>query len=85
MTLPAGVTAATYNKALADVRGLRACGTYQAKPPKLPAVDRPDCGTRRGYGKHQRAGEESCYQCRGANAAADRRLKATGSSVEVSQ
>lgn len=84
MTLPAGVTTAAYRKALADVRGLRACGTYQEKTPKLPPVERPECGTRRGYGKHQRAGEQSCYRCRGANAAADRRLKATGSGIEAS-
>lgn len=39
------------------------------------------CGTRRGYQKHRRNGEQACAPCRCANTAADRRLRTTGSTV----
>jgi hypothetical protein len=67
---------AVYARALADVRALRPYGTYQTKAKKLPSVERPECGTRAGYRKHQKHGETTCYSCRGANAAADRALRA---------
>jgi hypothetical protein len=38
-------------------------------------------GTRRGYQRHRRLGETACEPCRIANAAADRRLRNTGSTV----
>ncbi|MGX8907359.1 WhiB family transcriptional regulator [Streptomyces netropsis] len=41
------------------------------------------CGTRRGYQKHRRNGESACDACRHANAAADRRLRTTGSTREA--
>lgn len=83
MSLPSGVTPAAYEQALADVRSLRPCGTYQAAPGKLPPVERPECGSRTGYRLHQRHGEQTCYRCRGANTAADRRLRETGTSREA--
>lgn len=82
-TTPPGIDPAVYAKALADVRALRGHGTYQPTPAKLPPTTRPDCGTRRGYRQHQRAGERTCQRCRGANAAADRRLRTTGTSLEA--
>lgn len=83
MTCPTGINQAVYVQALADVRALREYGTYRGKPDKLPSVGRPECGSRTGYRLHQKHGEVTCYRCRGANAAADRRLKATGSSLEA--
>jgi hypothetical protein len=83
VTGPAGISPAAYKQALTDVRGLRHLGTYRTKPEKLPPVSRDICGTRRGYGKHQRAGEVTCGRCRGANAAADRRLATTGTGREA--
>lgn len=81
MNVPPGVNPALYAKALADIRALRPYGTYQAAPVKLPPTERPDCGSRRGYRQHQTAGEQTCPRCRGANAAADRRLAATGTTL----
>lgn len=81
-TLP-GIDPAVYAKALADVQSLRGHGTYRLKAAKLPPTTRPDCGTRRGYRQHQKAGEHTCQRCRGANAAADRRLRTTGTSLEA--
>ena len=40
-----------------------------------------ECGTRRGYSKHRRDGEPACDPCRRANAAADRQLRTTGSTL----
>jgi hypothetical protein len=40
-----------------------------------------ECGTRAGYLQHRRRRERACDQCRYANAAADRRLHTTGSTV----
>lgn len=43
----------------------------------------PVCGTRRGYRAHLRLGEPTCADCRAANAAADRRLNTTGTTVQL--
>ncbi|KUJ69902.1 hypothetical protein ACZ90_07930 [Streptomyces albus subsp. albus] len=43
-----------------------------------------ECGTRGGYQKHRRQGETPCTPCRQANAAADRRLRDTGTITERS-
>lgn len=40
-----------------------------------------ECGTRRGYRRHHRNGEPACDPCRYANAAADRRLRTTGTTT----
>lgn len=45
------------------------------------ARTQPQCGTRRGYQKHRRDGETACGPCKAANAAADRRLAGTGSTL----
>lgn len=74
---------AEYEQALADVRALRPYGTYRPKADKLPPTRRPECGSRRGYRLHQKHGERTCYGCRGANAAADRRLRTNGTSREA--
>jgi len=81
--LPAGVTAAAYTKALADIRGLREYGTYRAKPEDLPPTQDPKCGSRTGYTRHRRRGERACEGCRDANTASDRRLRETGTSRAV--
>lgn len=83
MACHTGIVQAVYAKALADVQALRPYGTYRPKVEKLPPVERDECGTRPGYRLHQKHGEVTCYRCRGANAAADRRLKATGTTVEA--
>ncbi|MFG2963540.1 hypothetical protein ACGFZS_09650 [Streptomyces sp. NPDC048288] len=36
------------------------------------------CGTRSGYTRHQRLGEQTCPPCRAANALADRHYRKTG-------
>lgn len=53
--------------------------------PRPVAVTRApvECGTRAGYQKHRRNGETVCDACRFANAAADRRLRTTGSTKEA--
>jgi hypothetical protein len=81
MTITADITPAAYAKALADVRSLRPYGTYRGKPEPLPPTGDPKCGTRPGYAAHRRRGESACPPCRSANAAADRRLRETGTSV----
>ncbi|MFI1183375.1 WhiB family transcriptional regulator [Streptomyces sp. NPDC020799] len=50
-----------------------------AKPKREPAK----CGTRRGYQRHRRNGEDACRACRSANSAADRRLRRTGTTKEA--
>jgi hypothetical protein len=80
MTLPTGVTAEQYARALADVVTLRPYGTYRAADERLPPTFDPKCGTRTGYQHHRRRGERSCDPCRAANAQADRRLRETGTS-----
>jgi hypothetical protein len=50
---------------------------YAEAVPTGPVV----CGTRGGYQKHRRNGEKACDPCRYANAAADRQLRTTGSTV----
>lgn len=85
MSAPYRVDPAVYARALADIRALRPYGTYRPRPEKLPPTTRPDCGTRRGYDKHLRTGERTCQRCRDANAAADRRLRETGTSKAVAQ
>lgn len=55
----------------------QAKNAQQRAQAKAPVV----CGTRRGYRKHLAAGEPACDACRHANAAADRRLRTTGSTV----
>jgi hypothetical protein len=49
--------------------------------PRKRAAGPVVCGTRGGYQKHRRNGEQACDLCRYANAAADRRLRTTGSTV----
>lgn len=83
MSAAAVLDPAVYAQALADVRALRPYGTYLAKPDKLPPVERPECGTRAGYRLHLKHGEQPDYRCRGANAAADRRLRITGTTLET--
>lgn len=39
------------------------------------------CGTRNGYRQHLANNEPACDPCRWANTAADRRLRATGSTI----
>jgi hypothetical protein len=85
VTVPDKVDPGLYAQALADVIQLRPYGTYRPRPEKLPPTTRPDCGSRRGYDKHLRAGERTCQRCRDANAAADRRLRETGTSKAVAQ
>ncbi|HEX6518300.1 MAG TPA: WhiB family transcriptional regulator [Nocardioidaceae bacterium] len=51
------------------------------KPVPKPAREPVTCGTRRGYQRHRRLGEPACDPCRWANAAADRRLRETGSTL----
>ncbi|MGW3754686.1 WhiB family transcriptional regulator [Streptomyces sp. NPDC005134] len=63
--------------------------TATAVPDPVPAPVKAKrepigCGTRRGYHKHRRNGEKACDACRYANTAADRRLRATGTTKEVS-
>lgn len=62
----------------------------QEPPPAAPAPHPPKkaqepakCGTRRGYRKHRRNDEQACDPCRWANAAADRRLRTTGSTKKL--
>jgi hypothetical protein len=82
-TTPTGIDPHLYAQALADIRNLRHTGTYQPKPTKLPPTRRDDCGTRRGYHQHSRAGETACQPCRDANTAADRRLRETGTTKQT--
>lgn len=49
--------------------------------PRSPREPAP-CGTRRGYHRHRRSGDPACPPCRAANAAADRRLRTAGTTVE---
>lgn len=46
--------------------------------PRQPAP----CGTRSGYSRHRRNHEPACGPCKAANAAADRRLRTAGTTVE---
>lgn len=54
---------------------LKSRARREREKPREPAA----CGTRSGYQRHRRLGEPTCDLCRYANAAADRRLRATGS------
>lgn len=83
-TIPPGIDPDLYLRALTDVRSLRAYGTYRTAPERKSPTDGPDCGTRRGYTRHRRDGENACPGCLDANAGADRRLRETGTSREVS-
>ncbi|WP_441251468.1 WhiB family transcriptional regulator [Kitasatospora sp. McL0602] len=51
--------------------------------PTEPKREPVTCGSRRGYQRHRRRGEVACDLCRYANAAADRRLRTTGSTKEL--
>jgi hypothetical protein len=73
VTAPDEVDPGLYAQALADVIQLRPYGTYQPKPEKLPPTPGPRCG------------ERACEGCRDANAAADRRLRETGTSKAAAQ
>lgn len=54
-------------------------------PAPEPAPKKPrspvQCGTRGGYRKHRQNGEQACDPCRQANAAADNRLRRTGTTI----
>lgn len=80
----AGIDPAVYARALADVQALRPLGTYHRAPDRLEPTEGPDCGTRRGYQRHRRDGEDACERCKTANTAADRRLRETGTSTPMS-
>ncbi|WP_331763210.1 hypothetical protein OG571_47650 (plasmid) [Streptomyces sp. NBC_01369] len=54
----------------------------QSSEPRL-AWAPPKCGEARMYRKHIRDGETPCEKCKGANAAADRRYRLTGSRTEA--
>lgn len=43
----------------------------------------PECGTRPGYQAHRKRGEEACRPCKDANADADRRLRNTGTTKQL--
>jgi hypothetical protein len=49
---------------------------------KAPTVIREDCGTTRGYNKHRRLKEQTCEQCRSANAADFRKKYAKNPQAE---
>lgn len=56
----------------------------------LPAhlTDQPErgyCGTRNGYARHRKNGEEACGPCRKANTDADNRLRRTGTTKQLVQ
>lgn len=51
-------------------------GTRKSKPSATP-----QCGTRRGYGRHHRRGETPCAPCKAANAAADRYYRLHGTYI----
>ncbi|MHC0431483.1 WhiB family transcriptional regulator [Streptomyces sp. O3] len=82
----------SYRQRLPLIRERRAA-EETAEPVPVPVVKAPvkrqralgpvECGTRRGYSRHRRNGERACDACRYANAAADRRLRATGSTREA--
>jgi hypothetical protein len=57
-------------------------GGRHPKSRNRPPRPEPKCGEPRMYRRHLKAGE-SCDQCRAANAAADRRYRATGSQKAV--
>lgn len=57
-------------------RGAKPKQEKEPRPPRKPA----ECGTRPGYHKHYREKTPYCTPCRAANAAANRRLTATGTS-----
>ncbi|RSS59550.1 WhiB family transcriptional regulator [Streptomyces sp. WAC01280] len=62
-------------KATAKKRAQRRTAVPAEKPaPREPAK----CGTRGGYQRHRRNGEEACPPCRQANTDADNRLRRTG-------
>jgi hypothetical protein len=66
-------------------RVLSDCGNSECV---LPAhlTDQPErgyCGTRNGYLRHRRAGEEPCGPCRKANTDADNRLRRTGTTKQL--
>lgn len=80
LTVPAGLDAAVYARALADVISLRPYGTYQVTQERLEPTPDAKCGSRGGYTRHRGLGERACTPCLDANTAADRRLRATGTS-----
>lgn len=51
------------------------------KAKRTRPVGPPVCGTPRGYRHHRKNGEDACKPCKAANAAADRRLATTGSTL----
>jgi len=62
----------------ATVRGWEANGWKRGRAPNREKRPDPVCGEPRMYRRHLKNGE-SCEVCRGANAAADRRYRLTGS------
>jgi hypothetical protein len=58
------------------------CGIDACVLPKhlADAAGRAYCGTRSGYQRHHRNGEDACAPCRRANTDADNRLRRTGTS-----
>lgn len=69
-------------QALSRTARANADGSAPAEQPVL-TWEPPKCGEARMYRQHLRRGE-SCEVCRGANAAADRRYRLTGSRAEAS-
>jgi len=64
------------------IRRARVVEEPEPVPQPKPAPRGPvECGTRRGYHRHRSKGEPACDPCRHANAAADRRLRTTGSTL----
>lgn len=63
------------------VAGWKAADWQPAPPVYRPTTPRPPakCGEPRMYRQHLARGETPCDACRGANAAADRRYRLTGS------
>jgi hypothetical protein len=63
----------------------KAGGWKEEESAPLPRARRepPKCGTRQGYRRHRSRKEESCRDCREANAAADRRFRITGSTKDA--
>lgn len=61
----------------------RACTVPNCVRHVLDAEERTRCGTRGGYRKHLAEGTEICVPCRRGNAAADSRLRTTGTTKAV--
>jgi hypothetical protein len=75
-----GMTARQRTAALRRVRALQAERAAKPKAAPKPKKKREPakCGTRSGYLRHRKNGEEACAACRQANTDADNRLRRTG-------